>query len=55
MKELQNVFDDAHVDLRRPIVATCGTGVTAAVIEAALKEADFGSDNDRRLYDGSWT
>ncbi|KAF3936544.1 hypothetical protein ABW19_dt0201595 [Dactylella cylindrospora] len=37
-------------------VASCGTGVTAAVIELALLEAGFKEeDGIRRVYDGSWT
>merc|ERR1712000_93260 len=52
---LRKIFEDKHVDLKKPIITSCGTGVTAAIIEAALKEADYGAEDDRRLYDGSWT
>ncbi|KAK5049434.1 hypothetical protein LTR84_004363 [Exophiala bonariae] len=54
-EELRKVFESKNLDPKKPIITTCGTGVTAAVIEAALREADFGSENDRRVYDGSWT
>ncbi|EXJ79223.1 hypothetical protein A1O3_08724 [Capronia epimyces CBS 606.96] len=54
-EELRKIFESKKLDPKKPFIATCGTGVTAAVIEAALKEADFGSEDDRRLYDGSWT
>ncbi|RMZ91656.1 hypothetical protein DV736_g1100, partial [Chaetothyriales sp. CBS 134916] len=54
-EELRAVFESKGLDASNPIIASCGTGVTAAVIEAALAEADFGNANDRRLYDGSWT
>jgi thiosulfate/3-mercaptopyruvate sulfurtransferase len=53
--ELLEVFQSKHVDPSRPIINSCGTGVTAAVIDAALDEADYGDPNQRRLYDGSWT
>ncbi|MDB5549579.1 MAG: 3-mercaptopyruvate sulfurtransferase, partial [Tardiphaga sp.] len=37
--------------LTRPIVTTCGSGVTAAVITLALARIGL---NDTALYDGSW-
>ncbi len=48
--ELRAVF--AHVDLARPIVTTCGSGVTASVLALAL--ARLGRF-DVAVYDGSWT
>ena len=53
--ELRRIFESKGLDPEKPIISSCGTGVTAAVIDAALGEADFGLANDRRLYDGSWT
>ena len=50
-KALQQVFSDAGVDLLRPTVATCGSGVTAANIVLAM--ARLG--HEAALYDGSWT
>ncbi len=47
---LAETFQRAGVDLDRPIVTTCGSGVTAAVLMLAL--AELGTDS--RLYDGSW-
>lgn len=47
---LAETFQNAGVDIDRPIVTTCGSGVTAAVLSLAL--AELGSDS--RLYDGSW-
>jgi thiosulfate/3-mercaptopyruvate sulfurtransferase len=49
---LRQVFVEAGVDLDQPIVTSCGSGVTAAVINLAL--ASVGKE-DARLYDGSWT
>jgi thiosulfate/3-mercaptopyruvate sulfurtransferase len=48
--ELRAAF--AHVDLGRPIVTTCGSGVTASVLALAL--ARLGRF-DVAVYDGSWT
>lgn len=48
--ELRAVF--SHVDLARPVVTTCGSGVTASVLALAL--ARLGRF-DVAVYDGSWT
>ncbi|KAF3040256.1 hypothetical protein E8E12_003296 [Didymella heteroderae] len=53
-EKLQEVFRSKNIDASKPIIASCGTGVTAAVIDAALTEAGFPIEQ-RRLYDGSWT
>lgn len=54
-EDLRRVFDEKGVDPKKPIISSCGTGVTAAVIDIALGEASWGREDDRRLYDGSWT
>lgn len=50
--QLRAVFDAAGVDLSRPMVTTCGSGVTAAV---PLFGAHLLGKKDVRLYDGSWS
>lgn len=50
--ELQLVFAGAGVDLSRPIVTTCGSGVTASVLALALARLGL---EDVAVYDGSWT
>ncbi|CAK7272805.1 hypothetical protein SEPCBS119000_005317 [Sporothrix epigloea] len=54
-ERLREVFQEKGVDPERPIVSSCGTGVTACIIETALEEAQIGSPECRRVYDGSWT
>lgn len=54
-ERLKQIFADKRIDPQKPIISSCGTGVTAAVIDAALDEAEFGNPETRRLYDGSWT
>ena len=49
---LKAVFDDAGVDLSRPLVTTCGSGVTAAVV---LFGAQLLGAKQVALYDGSWS
>ncbi|MBZ9653481.1 3-mercaptopyruvate sulfurtransferase [Phyllobacterium lublinensis] len=49
---LRRVFDEAGVDLSRPVVTSCGSGITAAVITLALESLGH---KDNLLYDGSWT
>ncbi|KAL2010842.1 hypothetical protein VTN00DRAFT_3560 [Thermoascus crustaceus] len=53
--ELRKIFEAKGVDPAKTIISSCGTGVTAAIIETALGEADYGETRERRLYDGSWT
>lgn len=48
---LRQAFDEAGVDLSRPIVTTCGSGVTAAVLALALERI---GKPVQALYDGSW-
>jgi thiosulfate/3-mercaptopyruvate sulfurtransferase len=50
--ELRRRFAAAGVDLTRPIVTTCGSGVTASTVALALDE--LGRD-DVAVYDGSWS
>lgn len=51
-QELRAAFDAAGVDLGKPMVATCGSGVTAAVV---LFGAHLLGKDDVQLYDGSWS
>jgi thiosulfate/3-mercaptopyruvate sulfurtransferase len=53
-EQLKVYFDCKNIDPNSPIVTSCGTGVSAAVLDAALNEAGY-SPLGRRLYDGSWT
>jgi len=50
--DISAAFAEAGVDLDRPIITTCGSGVTAAILVLAL--ASVGK-SDVRLYDGSWS
>ncbi len=49
---LKAQFAAAGIDLNKPIVTTCGSGVTAATLKLALEQAGA---TDVILYDGSWT
>ncbi len=50
--ELREKILSAGIDLDKPVVTTCGSGVTAAVITLALQSIGH---SDNRLYDGSWS
>src|ERR1700687_5730545 len=50
-QELRKVFAERGVDLERPIVTSCGSGVTAAILWLALEIAGA---RKTALYDGSW-
>lgn len=50
-EELQEIFKGLGVDHSKPIVNTCGSGVTACVLELGL--AILGTHS--KVYDGSWS
>jgi thiosulfate/3-mercaptopyruvate sulfurtransferase len=50
--ELTQAFTDAGVDLNKPMITTCGSGMTAA---AVLFGARMTGKTDVALYDGSWS
>ena len=52
LDELRKAFAGAGVDTARPIVTSCGSGVSAAVLTLALYR--LGVENTA-LYDGSWS
>ena len=45
------VFEAAGVDLRQPLITSCGSGITAAILALALERMGHDSWS---LYDGSW-
>jgi len=50
-EHIRTVFEEHGIDLAQPLVTTCGSGITAAILA-------FGAhllDNEAALYDGSWT
>ncbi|SAL94790.1 hypothetical protein [Absidia glauca] len=51
-KALYALFESKGVDLNRPIIASCGSGITASVLYFALERAGA---KDISVYDGSWT
>jgi len=52
-EELRAAFEKAGVNLDKPIITSCGGGVTAAVLCFALHL--LGKDDEVSLYDGSWS
>lgn len=49
---LRAAFEGAGVDLARPVITTCGSGVTAAVLSLGLERLGH---RQHALYDGSWS
>lgn len=47
----REIFEAAGVDLSKPAITTCGSGVTAAILSLALERM---GKTDHSLYDGSW-
>ncbi|KAJ2892602.1 rhodanese-like domain-containing protein [Zalerion maritima] len=54
-EELTKVFEKHGLNPEKPIISTCGTGVSACVVDCGLEAAGFGPSESRRVYDGSWT
>ncbi len=55
MKEpsgLAAAFASVGIDLERPVITTCGSGVTAAILSLALERLGH---RNHALYDGSWS
>jgi thiosulfate/3-mercaptopyruvate sulfurtransferase len=52
ISELKQIFHSAGIDMSKPAITTCGSGVTAAVLNLAL---ELIGKTDHSLYDGSWT
>ncbi|MFQ8430250.1 3-mercaptopyruvate sulfurtransferase [Amaricoccus sp. W119] len=51
-EELRRIFTEAGVDLTKPVITSCGSGITAAVLSLALEQIGH---RRHSLYDGSWT
>lgn len=49
---IRAAFEAGGVDLDKPAITTCGSGVTAAVLSLALERI---GKTGHSLYDGSWT
>ncbi|KGE01957.1 3-mercaptopyruvate sulfurtransferase [Rhizobium sp. YS-1r] len=52
LPELRQAIEDAGIDFGQPVVTSCGSGITAAIITLALESLGH---EDNALYDGSWT
>ena len=50
--ELRAVFAEAGANLSKPAITSCGSGVTAAIVNLALERL---GKRDHALYDGSWS
>jgi len=48
---LRAAFIDAGIDLAKPAITTCGSGITAAILSLALERIGH---RNHALYDGSW-
>lgn len=50
-EELRALFEAVPINLRKPIIATCGSGISAAVLALALARLGI---LHSAVYDGSW-
>jgi thiosulfate/3-mercaptopyruvate sulfurtransferase len=51
-EKLRRAFAAGRVDLEAPVITTCGSGLTAAILWFAL---DALGNPPKALYDGSWS
>ena len=51
-KELAAVFNAANIDITLPTINSCGSGVTACVVDLSLRLC--GAEKSS-IYDGSWS
>jgi thiosulfate/3-mercaptopyruvate sulfurtransferase len=49
--EIETAFKEGGIDLEKPIITTCGSGITAAILTLALESI---GKQPKGLYDGSW-
>ncbi len=49
--ELAKIFESAGIDITKPVVTSCGSGVNAAILSLGLTTLNA---KDHALYDGSW-
>lgn len=52
MQDVKKLLDASPIDLTRPIITTCGSGVTAAVMNLIFAEIGI---TGTAMYDGSWS
>ncbi|MHA1128878.1 MAG: sulfurtransferase, partial [Alphaproteobacteria bacterium] len=52
LADLQAAFDAAGVDLGKPTITTCGSGVTACILSLAMERLGH---KQNAVYDGSWS
>jgi len=50
--QLHQIFEAAGINLDKPAITSCGSGVTAAVLSLALERIGH---RNHALYDGSWS
>lgn len=51
-REIERLFEGVGVDLGKPVVTSCGSGITASVLALALAEIGH---RKTAVYDGSWS
>jgi thiosulfate/3-mercaptopyruvate sulfurtransferase len=50
-REIELLFEEADVDLGKPVVTSCGSGITASALALALAQIGH---RKTAVYDGSW-
>ena len=52
-KEIENLIKKLGIDIKKDIICSCGSGVTACILKFALELLD--KNKNIKIYDGSWS
>ncbi|KAH3678378.1 hypothetical protein WICMUC_001395 [Wickerhamomyces mucosus] len=53
-QQIKEIVKSLELDIEKPTIVMCGTGVTACILKTALDSIDF-NKKGIQVYDGSWT
>ena len=52
-KEIVNLIKKLDIDIKKDIICSCGSGVTACILKFAIELIN--KDKNTKIYDGSWS
>ena len=52
-KEIENLIKKSDIDLKKDIICSCGSGVTACILKFAIELIN--KETNVKIYDGSWS
>tara|TARA_B100001123_G_scaffold94586_1_gene108916 strand:+ start:168 stop:1010 length:843 start_codon:yes stop_codon:yes gene_type:complete len=52
-EEIKTLIENSGIDIKKDIICSCGSGVTACILKFAIEL--IGKNKDIKIYDGSWS